>query len=243
VTGAGSGIGRACAQRLASDGAAVAVVDLQATTAAETAGLITGAGGIAIALVADVSSASSVETVVARAVDELGRLDTIVTAAGVVHVVATHEMDPAEWERMLAVNLTGTFLPVRFGLPHLLRGGGAIVTVASVAAFVAGGASSSYDASKGGVLQFTRSIAAEYASHGVRANCVCPGRVRTNLRETSRQSFVATGAPGGALRVTVPMDRSADPAEIAAVVAFLCSDDASFMTGSAVMADGGYTAV
>ena len=108
---------------------------------------------------------------------------------------------------------------------------------------VAGGASSSYDASKGGVLQFTRAIGAEYAAYGVRANCVCPGRVRTNLRQSSRQSFEATGAPGGALRVNVPMDRAADPAEIAAAVAFLCSDDASFITASAVMADGGYTAV
>ena len=243
VTGAGSGIGRACSLRLAADGAAVAAVDRHAATAEETAELITASGQVGVALEADVSSAASVEQVVRRVVDQLGGLDTIVTAAGVVQVVATHEMDPADWDRMLAVNLTGTFLPVRFGLPYLMRDGGAIVTIGSVAAVVAGGASSSYDASKGGVLQFTRAIGAEYAAYGVRANCVCPGRVRTNLRQSSRQSFEATGAPGGALRVNVPMDRAADPAEIAAAVAFLCSDDASFITASAVMADGGYTAV
>jgi NAD(P)-dependent dehydrogenase (short-subunit alcohol dehydrogenase family) len=243
VTGAGSGIGRACARRLAADGAAVAAVDRQTARAEETAALITANGEIAVPLEADVSSAAAVEQVVQTAVDRLGGLDIIVTAAGVIQVVATHEMDPADWDRMLAVNLTGTFLPVRFGLPHLMREGGAIVTIASVAAVVAGGASSSYDASKGGVLQFTRAVGAEYAVYGVRANCVCPGRVQTSLRQTSQQSFEATGAAGGALRVDVPIDRAADPAEIAAAVAFLCSDDASFMTGSAVMADGGYTAV
>jgi len=243
VTGAGSGIGRACARRLAADGAAVAAVDRHAASAEETARLITANGEIAVPLEADVSSAVSVEQVVQTVVDRLGGLDIVVTAAGVIQVVATHEIDPADWDRMLAVNLTGTFLPVRFGLPHLMRAGGAIVTIASVAAMVAGGASSSYDASKGGVLQFTRAVGAEYAAYGVRANCVCPGRVRTNLRQTSHQSFEATGAAGGALRVNVPIDRAAEPAEIAAAVAFLCSDDASFITASAVMADGGYTAV
>jgi 3-oxoacyl-[acyl-carrier protein] reductase len=147
------------------------------------------------------------------------------------------------WELTLRVNLTGTFLAVRECIPHLLdAGGGSVVTIGSVASIVAGGYSSSYDASKGGVLQFTRAVGAEYAERGIRANCICPGAVTTNLKRTSAE---VAGPPTGqpAKWVVAPMDRHADPAELAAVVAFMCCDDSSFMTGSAVMVDGGLSAV
>jgi NAD(P)-dependent dehydrogenase (short-subunit alcohol dehydrogenase family) len=152
------------------------------------------------------------------------------------------------WNLTLRVNLTGTFLVVRDGLAHLLAaGGGAIVTIGSIASVVAGGYSSSYDASKGGVLQLTRAVAAEYADRGIRANCVLPGAVSTNLKAHSEESVgprAGTGTrPSPPKRVDVPMNRHADPSEIAAVVSFLCSDDASFLTGGAVPVDGGHTAV
>jgi 3-oxoacyl-[acyl-carrier protein] reductase len=200
-------------------------------------------GGRALALVADVSDESSVSDAVARAVQTAGGLDAVVTCAGVLHAAPTHEMALELWELTLRVNLTGTFLAVRECIPHLLdAGGGSVVTIGSVASIVAGGYSSSYDASKGGVLQFTRAVGAEYAERGIRANCICPGAVTTNLKRTSAE---VVGPPTGqpAKWVVAPMDRHADPAELAAVVAFMCSDDSSFMTGSAVMVDGGLSAV
>jgi NAD(P)-dependent dehydrogenase (short-subunit alcohol dehydrogenase family) len=248
VSGAGSGIGRSAALRLAAEGADVAVADLRPALADEVASVITDAGGRAIAIEADVASEQSVVDAVAVAADRFGGLDALVTCAGILHAGPTHETDLELWELTLRVNLTGTFLVLRHGIPHLLdAGGGAIVTIGSVASLVAGGYSSSYDASKGGVLQLTRAIAVEYADRGIRANCVCPGAVTTSLKAHSEAAVgtrPGTGTrPSPPKRVDVPMSRHADPMEIAAVVAFLCSHDASFLTGAAVPVDGGHTAV
>jgi 3-oxoacyl-[acyl-carrier protein] reductase len=243
VTGGGSGIGRACAERLAAEGATVAVCDLRPERAAEVVEAITASDGSAFAIGTDVGDDQSVAAAVEHVVAQFGGLDTIVTAAGVLPSAPTHEMDLELWHTVLRVNLTGTFLPIRFGLPHLLAGGGgSIVTIGSVASVVAGGWASCYDAAKGGVLQLTRAVGVEYADRNIRANCVCPGAVSTRLREHSLESL---GAPAGptASRVTAPMARRADPGEIAGAVAFLCSDDSSFMTATVLMVDGGFTAV
>ncbi len=246
MTGAGSGIGAASARRLVAEGASVAALDIRPEAATATIhDTVAGDGAQTIALRVDVADEASVAAAVAATVAGLGGLDTVVASAGVVLAGPTDSLALEEWEAVIRINLTGTFLTLKYALPHLCASGrGAIVTIGSVASMVAAGRASSYDASKGGVLQLTRAVAVEYADRGVRANCVCPGVTATSLAATS-QSITGKGQPTEPppLRVRVPMDRVADPDEIAAVAAFLCSDDASFVTGAAIAADGGYTAV
>ncbi len=242
VTGGGSGIGRATAERLAADGWSVAVLDARQGAADEVAAGLPGA----LALTADVGDEAAVSGAVATAMGALGSLDAVVAAAGIARSSDTHTTTLEEWELVLRVNLTGTFLTLKHCLPHLLaRGGGAIVTIGSVASLVAAGPSPSYDASKGGVLQLTRSVAAEYADRGVRANCVLPGKVRTGLIANTEALSGASArrAPAPSAWVAPPLTRLADAAEIAGVIAFLLSDDASFITAAAVPVDGGYTAI
>ena len=246
ITGGASGIGAATALRLASEGASVAILDARGEAAEETAANLTACGSVAHGMACDVGDPVSVADAVATSVALLGGIDLVVAAAGITRPGATHELTLEEWDATIRVNLTGVFLTVRTTVPHLIEaGGGAIVTVGSVASLVAAGQASSYDASKGGVLQFTRAVAVEYADRGIRANCLCPGVVRTGLAANSRHLHGTTSARsiGVADRMPIPLDRAAEPSEMAAVIAFLGSDDASFVTGAAIAADGGYTAI
>ena len=190
VTGGANGIGRATALRLASEGAAVAVIDKRASECEDTASAIRAEGGHAVAIPCDVGIEKEVEAAIATTVETLGGLDSLFANAGTAGRGWIHELSLHDWEAVLRVNLTGVFLFAKHCIPPMLAGGaGAIVTTGSIASFVvgAGGSAASYAASKGGVLQLTRQIAVDYGAQGIRANCVCPGAVSTSLGPNSRE--------------------------------------------------------
>jgi 3-oxoacyl-[acyl-carrier protein] reductase len=250
VTGGGSGIGAAAALRLAAEGAQVAVADVREPLAQRTVEAIRSAGGEAVALACDVSSEAQVAAMTDAAVAAFGKLDGLFSNAGTAGIGWIHETALEDWERVIAINLTGAFLCAKHALPHMLAaGGGVVVTTGSIASVVvgAGGSAASYAASKGGLLQLTRQIAVDYGPQGIRAVCVCPGAVKTDLgRHASEDRQGATLAEDRRLprpRAWTPIPRASDPAEIASAVSFLMSDDASFITGCALFADGGLTAL
>lgn len=231
VNGASGGIGAAVVERLLADGARVVATDLQAPP---------GPAGAAALLAGDVTSEVDVQRMVMQARDTLGRLDALVLCAGIHWVGPTHEMDADTFDRVLSVSARGTFLFCKTALPVMLaQGCGRIVTFGSTAAVSGAPTLAAYAAAKGAVLQLTRSIAAEYASCGIRANCLCPGATNTPLL---RRLMKDRSDPDSFARAH-PIGRFAEPEEVAAAVAYLLSDDASFMVGAAMMLDGGFTAV
>jgi NAD(P)-dependent dehydrogenase (short-subunit alcohol dehydrogenase family) len=238
VTGAASGIGRATAQRLAAEGAAVACLDVNAAAAGATADGIVGAGDRAVAFPCDVSDETAVASAVTAVVGEVGPPHVLCNVAGVGKFAHTIEQPVAEWERILAVNLTGSFLMARATLPHLLETGGNIVNVASSAGIQGQPFSAAYCASKGGVIMLTRSLSAEFIRRGVRVNAVAPGGIETpiiasfDLPEGVNPKVMAKAmSPLGYGR----------PEDVAALIAFVASDEASYMTGSILSVDGGIT--
>jgi NAD(P)-dependent dehydrogenase (short-subunit alcohol dehydrogenase family) len=238
VTGAGSGLGRATARRLASEEALVAVFDLDEAAATETAAGIEADGHTARAYAVDVSDWGSVEPGVAAVANDLGRPEVLVNCAGVGKFARTEEESPESWNRIIGVNLTGTFLMCRGVLSHMLGGGGTIVNVASNAGLMGQPYSAAYCASKGGVVNLTRALGVEYRAHGVRVNAVAPGGMNTNMIST-------WGFPEGAkledfAGITSPIGY-AEPEEIAGLISFVASDDGRYMIGQIVSMDGGIT--
>jgi len=239
VTGAGSGLGHAAALRLASEGAATACLDVATAAAERTAAEIQAAGGTARAYRVDVSDPTSVRTAVGAAAGDLGRPSLLVNCAGIGKFANAHDMSFEDWSRIIAVNLTGTFLMAQAVLPYLLEGGGNIINIASNAGLMGQPYSAAYCASKGGVVNLTRALADEYLRKGVRVNCIAPGGMATPLQKSFHQ--LPEGAdPTLIAKLRTPLG-AATPEEVAVLVAFVASDEGRYMTGSIVSIDGGLT--
>lgn len=237
ITGAGSGIGRATALRFAAEGARVVVADVTGAED-ETASAI---GEAAIAVHADVSVAKDVEALVEAARARFGRLDVIFNNAGIEGAqAATAECSEENFDRVIAVNLKGVFLGMKYAIPLMLQsGGGSIINNASVAGLVGFRGIPAYAASKGGVIQLTKTTALEYATQRIRVNAICPGVIWTPMVER----FTAGSAEAeAAFRATEPVERFGTPEEVAALVLFLASDESAFVTGTALPVDGGFVA-
>jgi NAD(P)-dependent dehydrogenase (short-subunit alcohol dehydrogenase family) len=232
VTGAASGIGRATAARLTSDGFRVAVLDIDAPS-----------GDVDLAVRADVTDPTDVELAFAEIVNTFGRIDVLVNNAGIsgsAEATMCHETQIGEWDRVLAVNVRGPFLCTRAALPAMLRQqSGHVITVASVAGLVAFPGRCAYTTSKGAAVQFTKSLAVDYAGAGIRANAVCPGMVETPMTQW-RLDVPELRAQ---VESKIPLGRVAKPDEIADAIALLASDRLLYLTGHALVLDGGWTAL
>jgi NAD(P)-dependent dehydrogenase (short-subunit alcohol dehydrogenase family) len=253
VTGAGSGLGRAIALKLAADGFAVAALDLDEASAREAAREIAGAGGRAVGYAADVSRAADLDRAVGAAIGALGPLEVMVNNAGILDgYFDVHEMDEALWRKVIDIDLTGVFLGCKRALAEFLpRGRGRIVNMASVAGLNGTGGGAAYIAAKHGVVGLTRQMAVQYGARGIRSNCVCPGPVATGLRAHS-QAILGPGVPDMSgrgvavsdemVRALVPMGARGTPGDIAGAVSFLASDAAAYVNGHALVVDGGWRA-
>ncbi|HQR25617.1 MAG TPA: SDR family oxidoreductase [Nocardioides sp.] len=242
VTGAGSGIGRSCAQLLAAAGAEVVVADL-ADTAHETVRLITEAGGRATASVGDVSDEETAAALIAGAAAG-GRLDVLVNNAGVMDLFAgAADVDTAMWERCLRVNATAPFFLTRAALPVMLEGGaGSIVNVASEAGIRGGAAGAAYTASKHAVVGLTRNTAFVYAQRGIRCNAVCPGGVETNIMSSIDPTRIHQEGMAALGPVHQTARGTATPEQIASLVLYLASDESANVNGAIIPNDGGWSA-
>jgi NAD(P)-dependent dehydrogenase (short-subunit alcohol dehydrogenase family) len=246
VTGAGSGIGAAIARVFAARGAHVAVVDRDETAARRIASEIAAAGGAAAPHRCDVSQPADVEALVASLSAAHPRLDMLVNNAGIAHVGTVETTAPDDMDRLYRVNVFGVYLCSHAIVPIMLRqGGGVILNMCSIAALVGIVDRFAYSMTKGAVLTMTRSIAADYVKRGIRCNCICPGRVHTPFVD----GYLAKNYPGReqemmeTLSAYQPIGRMGRPDEIAQLALYLCSDEASFITGAAYPIDGGVTAV
>jgi 3-oxoacyl-[acyl-carrier protein] reductase len=239
VSGGSSGIGKATVRRFLEEGGRVYLCGLEADEVRATVAELSSLGPVD-GMACDVSIEDDVDRLVDAAEGSLGSIDVLINNAGIAHKDAFLEMDVAEWDRVMEVNLRGMFLVAQAVARRMVtRGSGVIVNMASTNALGGEELFAHYNASKGGVLQLTRTMAVELGRHGIRVNCLCPGFIRTPLNEAiSDEAFVATYE-----RDKIPLGRAGTPEEVAAAYAFLASDDASFIHGEALVIDGGQTAI
>jgi len=235
ITGAGSGMGEATAELFHREGAKVVLADISG----QQEDVAKRLGDGAVAIHTDVSKAADVQAMVDTAVTTFGKLDVLYNNAGIDgHLALTGDYPEDAWNQVIAVNLTGPFLGMRYGIPAMLKtGGGSIISTASMAAHVAFPNMPAYCASKGGVLMLTKNAAAEYAQQGIRVNAILPGVIGTGMTKHLPADFIQN------VKNATPQGRIADASEIATVALFLASDESSFITGQGIVVDGGYTTV
>lgn len=246
ITGGGSGIGREAALTFAAEGAAIVVADLNPTAAAEVAALVQSRGGRAVAAPGRVDAGAGADSMVAVALQAFGAVDVVLHSAGIGSTGTMFEVPESEWDQVMAVNVKGTFLVTRAAAQAMIAAGrgGSIITIGSTAGLVGGPRMIAYNASKGAVVNMTRNMAIDLAPYSIRVNCLCPGTTLTPLVRSlladraERKVFVEDMLnPDRTM-----LGRFAEPHEIARAALFLASDDASYVTGSILTADGGFTA-
>ena len=236
ITGAASGIGRATAERLAVEGATLALVDMNADGLDQTVQTCRGSGAEALSLVGDISSESSVAEIIESTVTEFGRIDVLCNIAGILQFKDFRLTTLDDWNKIIGVNLTGTFLMCRDALPHLLESQGNIVNMSSTASLGGHPWTAPYSASKGGIQAMSLGIAVEFGKMGVRCNCVAPGSILTPIQDAFE---LPEGADPKLLHRIMPLDKMRGPEQIASAVAYLGSDDAAHVNGTVLKVDGG----
>ena len=235
LTGAGSGIGRASALKLAAEGASLYLTDVNAEGLAETVKDAQQSGGAIESAVSDISNEDQAKAAVAACVQSFGRLDALCNNAGVIAYENAHDMSLNFWRRILSINLDGTFLMTREAIPHLLETRGAIVNIGSTAGISGLAYGSAYSASKGAIHAFTRALAVEYADRGLRANSICPASIQTGMSTGTR---IPKGANFELLNRLSSLHGNAGPEVVADLVVFLASEEAKYISGEEIRIDG-----
>ncbi len=243
VTGAASGIGRATAILFSREGAAVTVVDRDRGGGEAVARIITDEGGRAVSVPCDVSQPTDCRRAVERTVSELGRLDILVNSAGIIRRTTVLDIDPDEWDLVMAVNVKAIYLLARWAIPEMVRtGGGSIINIGSGWGLVGGRQAVSYCASKGAVVNMTRAMAIDHGGQNIRVNCICPGDTATPMLADEARQLGRSDDVFLAEAANRPLQRVGKPEDIAQAAVYLAGDASSFVTGSTLVVDGGGSA-